>query len=160
MGKPKESRNQWTVFTCDDCWKAMGNTKTKPMGPNPHIHVACCSRGTFPILSRDPSFQETILTTQNKTRSRCLKRRMVEKNGQGINPENCRRTGLRKRPGRLPEPGGPGAGWTIRLGGPRLGVPQPFFGWGGFPNEGRKRKRKAGALIVTSLLEDLAALGF
>ena len=44
----------------------------------------CFSRGTFPILFRDLSFREPSKSRGN--RSGCLKRTMVEKNGQGINP--------------------------------------------------------------------------
>ena len=44
------------------------------------------SRGTFTILSRDPSFQETIKNPGET--ADFLKRTMLEQNGIGINPQD------------------------------------------------------------------------
>ena len=51
------------------------------------------TRGTFPILSRDPNLSRKPQETSEN--DRLLKRTMVENNGQGINPRRCTRT-LRK----------------------------------------------------------------
>ena len=48
----------------------------------------CSSRGTFPILSRDPDHSRKPPETRSGKRIRFLERKMVENNGIGINPYN------------------------------------------------------------------------
>ena len=61
------------------------STSIQVVGPPTYcLGLSQSSSGRFPILSRDPSFQETIKSPGWK-QIRFLKRTMVEKNGIGIN---------------------------------------------------------------------------